>query len=84
LKLGKVSAAIQDYDTALTLIPRMPTALYGRGLAELKAGDDVAANRDIEAAEKLNRHIRELFSKLGVPGDVIEKPQNLGGDKNVP
>ena len=36
LKFGQFTQAIHDYDDALRLSPRMPSSLYGRGVAKLR------------------------------------------------
>ena len=38
LKMGQFDSAIQDYNSALRIEPKMASALYGRGLARLKKG----------------------------------------------
>ncbi len=43
LRLGKMDDAIKDYDAALKLDPKLPGALYGRGVAKTKKGDRPAA-----------------------------------------
>ncbi len=44
----------------------MPTALYGRGLAELKKGNAGAGNADMAAAKAVNPKIVDEFSRYGV------------------
>ena len=46
LKMTQFDAAVSDYDAALKLEPKLPFALYGRGLARLK-NEDAAGESDI-------------------------------------
>jgi hypothetical protein len=54
----------------------MPTSLYGRGLAKLKVGEKAAASQDMTAVEKIDPHISELFSRLGVAVHTTDEHQN--------
>ena len=51
LKLGRWELAIADFSVALRLITKLPSALYGRGLAKLKSGNPVGGHADIAAAK---------------------------------
>ena len=42
--------------------PKMATALYGRGLAELKKGNSAAGNADIATAKATNPNIATEFA----------------------
>jgi hypothetical protein len=59
-------AAIADYTAALKIEPKMPTALYGRGLAQLKKGNAGVGNADMAAANAVNPKIADEFSRYGV------------------
>lgn len=66
LRLGRAEDAIYDYSTALHSNPRMPTSLYGRGLAELRLGEKAEGQDDLAAAEKLDSGIAKYFAKMGL------------------
>ena len=57
--------AIADYNSALRIDPKLPTALYGRGLAELKKGNSAGGGADIAAAKTADPNIVEQFSHYG-------------------
>jgi tetratricopeptide (TPR) repeat protein/predicted aspartyl protease len=66
LRLGNLEDAIDDYDFALHANRRMPTALYGRGLAELLLGYEAQGQADLAAAGKLDKGVAALFAKMGL------------------
>jgi tetratricopeptide (TPR) repeat protein len=66
LKLGDFERAIADYNSSLQLDPNQAIALYGRGLAKLRAGDDVGAQTDIAAARKMANDVAVEFKRYGV------------------
>ena len=66
LKLGQLDFAIQDYNSALRIEPKMASALFGRGLARIKKGDTAGGNADVEAAKKLETKVADDFSSYGV------------------
>jgi tetratricopeptide (TPR) repeat protein len=70
LKMKNPDASITDYSAALARDPKMPTSLYGRGLAEGMKGDRAAAAADIAAAKALQPTIADDFVKWGVPAPV--------------
>jgi len=57
---------ITDYNTALRIEPKLPTALYGRGFAKLKKGDLAGGNADMAAAKTAEPDIAEEFSHYGL------------------
>jgi hypothetical protein len=59
-------SAIADYNTALRIEPKLPTALYGRGFAKLKKGDLTGGNADIAAAKTAEPDIAGEFSHYGL------------------
>jgi tetratricopeptide (TPR) repeat protein len=67
LKLKNPDAAINDYNAALAVSPKMASSLYGRGLAEQIKGDQAAASKDIAAAKAIQANIADQFAKLGIP-----------------
>ena len=66
LKMDQPAAAISDYSAALQLNPKLAGALYGRGLARLKTGDQAGGDADIEAAKVLAADIGDEFARHGV------------------
>ena len=66
LRLGRTDDAVRDYTSALRINPRMPTSLYGRGLAELREGEKAQGEADLAAAEKLDSSIGQYFAKMGL------------------
>jgi tetratricopeptide (TPR) repeat protein len=66
LRLGNFKDAIRDYDSALRLDANMPTALYARGLAELREGQKTQGDADLNAAEKLYGGVAKLFAGMGL------------------
>ena len=63
LRLGRLDEAIADDDAALKLNPRLATALYGRGLARRRKGDQAGGDADIAAAEAVQADIAEAYAK---------------------
>jgi tetratricopeptide (TPR) repeat protein len=66
LRLGSPRDAVRDYDSALARDPKMPTSLYGRGLAELRLGENAQGQGDLAAAEKLDSGVAQRFAKMGL------------------
>ena len=66
IRLGNFKDAIHDYNSALDVNPKMPTSLYGRGLAELRLSEKAQGQSDIAAAEKLDKGIAGRFAKMGL------------------
>lgn len=73
LRMGQLKDAIIDYDSALKLDPKMPGALFGRGVAKLMNGETAASNANIEAAKALKPTIADEFARYGVRAE----PRNL-------
>ena len=66
LKMGQFDTAIDDYNSALLFEPKLASALYGRGLAKLKKGDNVGSDADISAAKTIQAKIGDDFKRFGV------------------
>jgi tetratricopeptide (TPR) repeat protein len=60
---GDLDGAIAAYDAALKLIRDEPAALYGRGLAKAKKGDQAGGDADVAAAKAINPAIAELLAR---------------------
>jgi tetratricopeptide (TPR) repeat protein len=66
LKLGNYDQAIANYDAALKIDPNYASALYGRGTAKLKKGDNSGGNSDIASAKAIQSNIADRFVAFGV------------------
>ena len=66
VKLGRLDEAIADYDAALKLYAKGPTALYGRGVAKRKKGDVAGGDADIAAAKAIKPDVADWHAKRGV------------------
>jgi len=66
LKMTNYDAAVSDYEAALRVDPKLPFALYGRGLARLR-NEDPAGEADITAAKALQADIAEEYTRYGMP-----------------
>lgn len=62
---GRFAEARSDFDAAMMQRPMMPDALFGRGLARLKLGEQAGA-ADIEAARKILPPIDAQFAVAGL------------------
>jgi tetratricopeptide (TPR) repeat protein len=67
LRLKRWDDAMQDYDSALHTDPRMATSQYGRGIAELRLGEDAQGQADLAAAEKADKGVAKEFADMGLP-----------------
>ena len=65
LRLDRVDDAIADFNAALAIDGRAYVALYGRGLAKLKAGDGAGGNADIAAAKAADANITTEMARYG-------------------
>ena len=66
LKLGELDLAIDDFTAALKANPKIANALYGRGLAKRKKGDDSGADGDLAAARAVYADISDEFRTYGI------------------
>lgn len=64
--MGQPAAAIDDYSAALRINPKLASALYGRGLARLRMGDQAGSDADISAAKEIAAGIGDDFARYGV------------------
>lgn len=74
LRLNRLDEAITQYTAAIKAQPRDATALYGRGLAELKKGDRAAGEADIAAATGIARNVGAQFRRMGLTPDGAVSP----------
>jgi tetratricopeptide (TPR) repeat protein len=66
LKLRELDLAIDDFTAALTANPKIANALYGRGLAKRKKGDESGAESDLVAARAVYADIAKEFWHYGI------------------
>ncbi|MES1200048.1 MAG: tetratricopeptide repeat protein [Pseudomonadota bacterium] len=66
LRLGRLDDAIAAYDRALSIAPRLPTSLYGRGLAWRQKGDATKGDADIAAATQIDDGVGAEFDGYGL------------------
>ena len=64
--MGQFAAAVDDYSSALRLAPNLASALYGRGLARLRQGDNAGGDRDVAAAKLIDLKVADAFARYGV------------------
>jgi hypothetical protein len=65
---GRFDDAVQSYDAALVANPGASWALFGRGLAKLKAGD-ASGNADLSTAKAADTNVAAAFAAIGLsPG----------------
>jgi len=63
---GEYDLAVADYDAALKdYRGKLPSSLYGRGLAELKLGKEAEGRADLAAAVKADPKVAEIYAKRG-------------------
>ena len=65
LRAGEWADAQSAFDAVLTFQPGNPVALFGRGVARRRGGDDKGAD-DMNQAHEFDPHVREFFFALGV------------------
>lgn len=65
LRAGEWENARHAFDAALDVAPGNPTALFGRGVARRRSGDN-AGRSDMNQARDFDRHIGETFDAWGV------------------
>ena len=64
--MRQVDRAIADFDAALKIDPEKEEALYGRGLAKAKNGNQVAGDADMAAATAIRADIAKDFANYGI------------------
>ena len=78
LRLGRNHQAIRDYDAVLAHAPHTPTALYGRGLAELRLGERRRGAADLAVAKQRYPRIGAEFRHFG-----LAPPSPAGSPKHA-
>lgn len=66
LRLKHYGNAISSYDNALKINPWLSTALYGRGICELRLGKTAAGHADIRTAMAMSYIVADEFAHYGI------------------
>jgi len=66
VRLGRYDKAIVDYNLVLKFVSTNAAALYGRGVAKKKTGDEYGGDADIAAARLIRPDIVEELIRFGV------------------
>jgi tetratricopeptide (TPR) repeat protein len=66
LKVGEYALAIHDYSEALTVNAKFASALYGRGIAELRTGASAESEKDFKAARGIDPKIEQEYVSYGL------------------
>ena len=78
MKMGQFDTAIDDYNSALRLEPKLASALYGRGLDKLKKGDKVGSDADISAEKEIRAKIEADWRKGDIECSRRNSTQSCG------
>ena len=63
---GQFDQAIVDFDQALKLRPTLASALYGRGVAKLRKGENASGEAEVSAAKAIKPNVAEEFARYGL------------------
>ena len=66
LKRGDFTAALADFDAALVKDAKLPSSLYGRGIARIRLGQTAEGQADLAAATALDAEIAAFYDKNGL------------------
>jgi tetratricopeptide (TPR) repeat protein len=66
LRMGRYREAITDYDFALQRSPKLASALFGRGIAQIRTGNVESGRADIAAAERERPGMAARFARFGI------------------
>lgn len=66
LRLQRYRAAVSAYDAALKLSPLEVHSLYGRGICELRTGNESRGHADLKLATALSFSVADEFAHYGV------------------
>ena len=62
---GEYEQATTYFDGAVQRLPTYYQALYARGVAKKKAGDESGGEQDVKAAMGMSKHVEGDMQKLG-------------------
>jgi tetratricopeptide (TPR) repeat protein len=65
-QMGRYGEAVRAYDAALAQDPKLSQSLYMRGVAKLRAGDQIDGMADMAAAKEINPTVQDEFNRYGV------------------
>jgi Flp pilus assembly protein TadD len=65
LRARQNEAALLSFAAALEVEPGNPEALFGHGIARMRAGDS-AGSQDMNRARRFSEHIGQRYERLGV------------------
>ena len=71
LRMGRADEAITQFGAAIAAQPKSPQAYYGRGLAQLKKGDQAHGAADLGQAEVLAPGIARQFRRFGLTPEAM-------------
>lgn len=60
------SEAVKYFDGAVQRLPTYYQAIYARGVAKKKAGDDSGGDRDLREARGMSAHVEKDMARLGL------------------
>lgn len=63
---GEYAEAAKYFDGAVQRLPTYYQAIYARGVAKKKAGDESGGDRDIKDARGMSSHVEEDMKQLGL------------------
>jgi tetratricopeptide (TPR) repeat protein len=66
LKLGQADYAVQSFNAALKIDPKLATSLYGRGLAKIMNEDVLGADVDILEATAIRINVADGLAPVGI------------------
>lgn len=66
MRHGLLAQSLSDYNEALKKDSQNGWALYGRGIARLRAGDKAGGSADISAANKIDPGIAKSYADIGI------------------
>jgi Flp pilus assembly protein TadD len=66
LRRGEFALAVADYDRALREYGKLPTSLFGRGIAKLRLGNEADGRADIDRAINLDSAVAADFARKGM------------------
>ena len=66
LRMGRYRDAITGYDFALQRSPNLASALFGRGIAQIRTGNVENGRADIAAAERERPGTSQRFARFGI------------------
>jgi tetratricopeptide (TPR) repeat protein len=63
---AEYTEAVKYFDSAVQRLPTYYQAIYARGVAKKKAGDDSGGDKDVREARGMSGHVEKDMEKLGL------------------